>query len=130
MGVYDVPLKKYVNSRQPTNEVMKLEGHNVDASLLTCVDDLMDMLIENTPSSMKMRDTANYKRLTQELKKVECKLEPSKEERLPRWMGPTPEKILPDVAPGRFPQAMITQRIIAMRTSFYRYASLWKSRHV
>ena len=25
---------------------------------------------------------------------------------------------------------MIRQRIIAMRTSFYRYAGLWKSKHV
>ena len=64
----------------------------------------------------------------------------------------TPEKNLAKcrartlLRPGRFPQAvrhlgcwlevgggastMIRQRIIAMRTSFYRYVGLWKSRHV
>ena len=63
---------------------MKLEGQNVDVSLLTFVDDLMDILIESTPGSMKMRDTANDKRLTQELRKVGCELEPSKEESLLR----------------------------------------------
>ena len=88
LGVYDIPLKKYVNGRRPKNEVMKLEGHEVDVSLLTSVDDLMDKLIESTPSSMRMRDTANDKKLTQELEKVGCKLEPSKEESLLRWMGP------------------------------------------
>ena len=143
LGVYDIPLKKYVNSRQPTNEVMKLEGQNVDVSLLIFVDDSMDILIESTPGSMKMRDTANEKRLTQELQKVGCELEPSKEESLLRWMGPNARKNLAKcrtrtlLGPGRFPQAvrhlgcwlevgggastMIRQRIIAMRTSFYRY---------
>ena len=141
-----------MNSRQPTNEVMKLEGKKVDVSLLTFVDDLMDILIENTPGSMKMRDTANDKKLTQELKKVGCELEPSKEESILRWMGPNARKNLAKcrtrtlLGPGRFPQAVghlgywlevgggastiIRQRIIAMRTSFYRYVGLWKSRHV
>ena len=99
LGVYDIPLKKYVNSRQPTNEVMKLEDQNVDVSLLTFVDDLMDILIESTPGSMKMRDTANDKRLTQELRKVGCELEPSKESLL-KWMGPNARKTLPNVAQG------------------------------
>ena len=67
-------------------------------------------------------------------------------------MGPNARKNLAKcrtrnlLGPGRFPQAvrhlgcwlevgggastMITQRIIAMRTSFYRYVGLWKSRHV
>ena len=146
LGVYNIPLKKYVNSRQPTKEVMKLDGQNVGVSLLTFVDDLMDILIEST------RDTANDKRLTQELRKVGCDLEPSKEESLLRWMGPNARKKLAKcrtrnlLVPGRFPQAvrhlgcwlevgggastMIRQRIIAMRTSFYRYVGLWKSRHV
>ena len=152
LGVYDIPLKKYVNSRQPTNEVMKLEDQNVDVSLLTFVDDLIDTLIKSTSCSMKMRDTANDKRHTQELRKVGCELEPSKEESLLRWMGPNAKKNLAKcrtrnlLGPGRFPQAvrhlgcwlevdgdastMIRQRIIAMRTSFYRYVGLWKSRHV
>ena len=55
LGVFDVPLNKYVNSRQPTNEVMKLEGQNVDVSLLTFVDDVMDILIQSTPGSAKPR---------------------------------------------------------------------------
>ena len=152
LGVYDIPLKKYVSGRRPRNEVMKLEGHEVDVSLLTFVDDLMDMLIESTPSSMRLRDTANYRRLTQELGRVGCELEPSKEESLLRWMGPNARKNLAKcrtralLGPGRFPSAvrhlgcwlevgggastMIRQRIIALRTSFYRYAGLWKSRHV
>ena len=104
----------------------------------------MDLLIENTPGSMKMRDTANDKKLTQELKKVGCELEPSKEESFLRWMGTNARKNLAKcrtrtlLVPCRFPQAvrhlgcwlevgggastMIRQRIIAMRTSFYRYA--------
>ena len=152
LGVYDIPLKKYRNSYQPTNEVMKLEVKSVDVSLLTFVDDLMDILIENTPGSMKMRDTANDKKLTQELKKVGCELEPSNEESFLRWMGPNTRKNLAKCRtrtllwPGRFPQAvrhfgwwlevgggastMIRQRIITMRTSKYRVAGIWKSRHV
>ena len=112
LGFYDIPLKKYVNSRQPTNEVMKLEGQNVDVSLLVFVDDLMDILIESTPGSMRMRDTANDKRLTQELRKVGCELEPSKEECLLRWMGPQARKKPCQMShkefagPGRFPQAV------------------------
>ena len=131
---------------------MKLEGQNVDVSLLTFVDDLIDILIESTPGSMKMHDTASDKRLTQELRKVGCELEPSKEESLLRWMGSNARKSLAKcrtrnlLGPGRFPQAvrhlgcwlevgggastMIRQRIIAMRTSLYRYGGLWKSRHV
>ena len=46
LGVYDKPHKKHVGSRQPTNEVMKLEGQ----------------LIESTPGAMKLRDTANDKK--------------------------------------------------------------------
>ena len=131
---------------------MKLEVHEVDVSLLTFVDDLMDILIESTPSSMRLRDMANDRRLTQELGRVGCELEPSKEESLLRCVGPNARKNLAKcrtralLGPGRFPSAirhlgcwlevgggastMIRQRIIAMRTSFYRYAGLWKSRHV
>ena len=93
LGVYDIPLMKYVNSRQPTNDVMKLEGQNVDVSLLTFVDKLMDTLIESTPGSMKMRDTANDKRLTQELKKVGCELSQAKKRAFSGGWDQTPEKI-------------------------------------
>ena len=59
----DIPLKKYISSRQPTNEVMKLEGQKkIDVSLLTFVDDLMDILIEGTPGAMKIRDATNDKK--------------------------------------------------------------------
>ena len=147
-----MPLKKYVSGRQPTNEVMKLEGQKIDVSLLTFVDDLIDILIEGTPGAMKLRDAANDKKLTQELEKVGCELEPSKEESLLKWMGPNARKNLAKrrsralLGPGRFSQAvrhlgcwlevgrgagtMIRHRIIAMRTSFCRYAGLWKSRDV
>ena len=123
---------------------MELEGHEVDVSLLTFVDALMEILIESTPGSMRLRDTANDKRLTQELGKVGCEMEPSKEESLLRWMGPNARIVLAKcrtkalLVPGRSPHAvmhlgcwlevgggastMIRQRIIAMRTSFYRYA--------
>ena len=131
---------------------MKLDGHEVDVSLITFVDDLMDILIESTPGTMRLRDTANDRRLTKELGKVGCELEPSEEESLLRWMGPNARKNLAKcrtralLGPGRFQHAvrhfgcwlevgggastMIRQRNNAMRTSIYRYAGLWKSRHV
>ena len=152
LGVYDIPLKKYVNSRQPTNEVMKLEGQNVDVSLLTFVDDLMDILIESTPGSMKMRDTANDKRLTQETQQswmqtgAKQRREPSQVDGTKRQKKYCQMSHKDFGGPGRFPQAvrqlgcwlevgggastMIRQRIIAMRTSFDRYVGLWRSRHV
>ena len=84
----------------------------MDVSLLTFVDALMDILIDNTPGSIKMGDTANDKKLTQELKKVGCELEPNREESLLRWMGPMARKNLAKcrtrtlLGPGRFPQAV------------------------
>ena len=108
----DIPLKKYFSSRQPTNEVMKLEGQKIDVSLLTFVDDLMDILIEGTPGAMKLRDATKDRKLTQELEKVGCELEPSKEESLLKWMGPNARKNLAKcrsrglLGPGRFPQAV------------------------
>ena len=52
LGVYDIPLKKCVICQQPTSEMMSSEGHRIDVSLLTFVDDLMDTLIESTPGAM------------------------------------------------------------------------------
>ena len=100
LGVYDMPLKKYVNGRRPKKETMKLEGYDVDVSLITFVDDLMDILIESTPGTMRLRDAANDRRLTKELGKVGCELEPNKEESVLRWMGPNARKIWPNAAPG------------------------------
>ena len=152
LGVYGIPLKKYVICRQPTSEMMSLEEHRIDESLLTFVDDLMDILIESTPGAMNLRDRANDENLTHELGKVRCELESRKEESLIRWMGSNARKHLAKcrsrrlLGPGRFPQTprhfgcrletrrgagtMVRQKIMATRTSFYRYAGLWKSRHV
>ena len=66
---------------------MSSEGHRIDVSLLTFVDDLMDILIESTPSTMNLRDRANDKNLTHELGKVGCELGSSQKESLIRWMG-------------------------------------------
>ena len=63
LGVYDIPLMRYVSSRQATNEVMKLEGQRVDVSLLTFVDDCMDILIDGTPGAMKLRDAASWSQI-------------------------------------------------------------------
>ena len=110
LGVYDIPLTRYVSSRQPTNEVMKLEGQKIDVSLLTSVDDLMDTLIWDTLGAMKLRDAPNDRKLTQELEKIGCELEPNKEESLLRWMGPIARKHLAKcrsralLGQGRFPQ--------------------------
>ena len=49
LGVDDLPLRKYVSSRQPTNEITKLEGQKIDVSSLTLADDFMDSLTVNTP---------------------------------------------------------------------------------
>ena len=87
LGDYDIPLKKYVICRQQTSEMMSSEGHRIDVSLLTFVDDLMDILFESTPSTMNLRDRANDKNLTHELGKVGCELGSSKKESLIRWMG-------------------------------------------
>ena len=59
----------------------------------------MDILIEGTPGAMKLRDAANDKKLTQELEKVGCELEPRKEERASSsgW-GLTPERTVPNTA--------------------------------
>ena len=51
----------------------------------------MDILIESTSGAMKLRDATNDKKLTQELEKIGCELEPSKEES-PKWMGPNARK--------------------------------------
>ena len=131
---------------------MSLEGHRIDVSLHTFVDDLMNILIESTPGAMNLRDRANDKNLTHELGKIGCELESSKEESLIRWMGSNARKHLAKcrsrrlLGQGRFPHSvlhfgclletgggagtMVRQRITATRTSFYRYADLWKSRHV
>ena len=99
-----------MSSRQRTNEVMKLEGQKIDVSLLTFVDDLTDILIEGTPGAMNLEDATNDKKLTQELEKVGCELEPSKEESLLKWMGPNARKNLAKcrsralLGPGRFPK--------------------------
>lgn len=55
LGVYDIPLKSYVNSRHPTNEVLRLEGRKIDVSLLTFVDDFGDILIKSAPDAMKQK---------------------------------------------------------------------------
>ena len=49
LGAHNIPLRKYVNSRKPKNEVVRLERRNIDVSLQLIVDDVMDMLIESTP---------------------------------------------------------------------------------
>ena len=109
---YDIPLKKYVICRQQTSEMMSLEGHRIDVSLLTFVDDLMNILIESTPGAMNLRDRANDKNLTHELGKVGCELESSKEECLIRWMRSNARKHLAKfrsrklLGPGRFPQTV------------------------
>ena len=61
---------------------------------------------------MKLRDATNDKKLTQELEKVGCELEPNKEESLLKLMGPRAKKNLAKcrsralLGPGRFPQAV------------------------
>ena len=74
--VYDTPLRKYVSSRQATNEEMKVVRTDILCALLTLVDDFMDILIESTPGAMKLRDRAHDKKLTQDLGRVGCELAP------------------------------------------------------
>ena len=52
---------------------MKLEGQKIDISLFTFVDDLMVMLNESTPGAVKLRDSADDKKLTQELGRAGAK---------------------------------------------------------
>ena len=59
---------------------MSLEGHRIDVSLLTFVEDLMNILIESTPGAMNLRDRAHDKNLTHELGKVGCELESSNDQ--------------------------------------------------
>ena len=61
---------------------------------------------------MKLRNAINDKKLTRELEKAGCELEPSKEESLLKWMGPNARKNLAKcrsralLGPGRFLQAV------------------------
>ena len=97
LGAYDTLLRKHVNSRKPPNEVVRLEGRDIDVSSLTFVDDLTDMLIESIPRAMNLREPTTDKTITKERGRVGCRLEPSKEESLPRLMGQAPERIWSNV---------------------------------
>ena len=98
LGVYDIPLKKYVSSRQPTNDVMKLEGQKIDVSLLAFIDDLMDILIEGTPGAMKLRDATNDKKNSQKKsKKSDVSRDQAKRSVSSSGWGLTPERTWPNV---------------------------------
>ena len=80
-------------------------------SLLTFGDDLTDILIEDTPRNMSLKDWETDKRLTRELGKVGCELEASKEEILLRWVEPNVQKHLAKCSSGQ--------------VAFRQYSDIW-----